>query len=117
MDSYKFGRLVGTDKFGNKYYQNDYYFYGRNRWVEYDQRVYLEYDGSQVPAEWHNWLHYVCDDPPTVNPRVNYKWMSDHRENLSGSDKAYVPYSTTREKISTWIPPDGKSQIKIGPVK
>jgi len=32
-DDLKEGRLVGEDKYGNKYYQNDKYFYGRNRWV------------------------------------------------------------------------------------
>lgn len=35
MDDVKDGKLVGTDKYGNKYYQNPRYFYGRNRWVEY----------------------------------------------------------------------------------
>jgi len=37
---------------------------GRNRWVEYADRVYLDYDGSQVPAEWFGWLHYKTDLPP-----------------------------------------------------
>lgn len=27
--------MVGTDQFGNKYFENNRYFYGRNRWVEY----------------------------------------------------------------------------------
>lgn len=35
MDSLRPGTLVGTDKYGNKYYENPKYFYGRNRWVEY----------------------------------------------------------------------------------
>ena len=115
MDTFKQGTLVGIDKYGNKYYQNDRYFVPRNRWVEYNDSTFLDYDGSQVPAEWHNWLHYVCDDPPTKNPRVNYKWMIDHQENLSGSQKTYVPYSTTPEKISTWKPPG--SQLKLGQLK
>jgi NADH:ubiquinone oxidoreductase subunit len=29
------GCLMGTDKYGNKYYENKRFFYGRNRWVEY----------------------------------------------------------------------------------
>lgn len=115
MDALKWGKLVGVDKFGNKYYQNDFYFYGRNRWVEYDRRVHLEYDGSMVPAEWHNWLHYICDDPPTLNPRVQYKWMIDHTENLTGSNKCYVPYSTMPPKIHSWNPPG--TDLKIGSIK
>lgn len=35
MDNLRPGTLVGTDKYGNKYYENPHYFYGRNRWVEY----------------------------------------------------------------------------------
>lgn len=35
MDSLRPGTLVGTDKYGNQYYENKIYFYGRNRWIEY----------------------------------------------------------------------------------
>lgn len=38
MDEVKIGTLVGTDKYGNKYYENNRYFYGRNRWVEYSPK-------------------------------------------------------------------------------
>ena len=50
MDEVKDGKLVGEDKYGNKYYENPYYFYGRNRWVEYAPHFHLEYDGSQTTA-------------------------------------------------------------------
>lgn len=35
QDTLKVGKLVGTDKYGNKYYENPYYFFGRSRWIEY----------------------------------------------------------------------------------
>lgn len=35
MDNLRPGTLVGTDRFGNKYYENPHYIYSRNRWVEY----------------------------------------------------------------------------------
>lgn len=54
----KIGTLVGTDKYGNKYFENNYYFYGRNRWVEYAPHVHMAYDASQIPAEWYGWMHY-----------------------------------------------------------
>lgn len=54
----KTGRLVGVDKYGNKYYEDPSQFYGRNRWVEYATHVHLNYDGSQIPAEWFGWMHY-----------------------------------------------------------
>ncbi len=65
MDDIKEGDFVGEDKYGNKYYQNNRYFYGRNRWVEYNEKVHLEYDGSMIPAEWFGWMHYKTDIPPT----------------------------------------------------
>ncbi|XP_018560966.1 probable NADH dehydrogenase [ubiquinone] 1 alpha subcomplex subunit 12 [Anoplophora glabripennis] len=106
MDSLRPGKLVGTDKYGNKYYENPMYFYGRNRWVEYAPYYGLEYDGSQVPAEWFGWLHYKTDLTPDKDPsRPKYKWMMDHTENLSGTPGQFMPYSTTRPKIEAWVPP------------
>lgn len=58
MDEMKAGRLVGQDKYGNKYFEDRSQFYGRNRWVEYAPHFNLEYDGSQIPAEWFGWMHY-----------------------------------------------------------
>lgn len=62
FDDLKIGTHVGTDKYGNKYFENNYYFYGRNRWVEYAPHVHMAYDGSQIPAEWFGWMHYKVSD-------------------------------------------------------
>lgn len=53
----------------------------------------------------HRWLHYMTDDPPTVKKPVDYKWLSEHTPNYSGTSKAYTPYSTTKPKIQAWVPP------------
>ena len=34
-------------------------FVGRHRWVEYAKKD--RYDASQVPPEWHGWLHCITD--------------------------------------------------------
>ncbi|XP_074644808.1 NADH dehydrogenase [ubiquinone] 1 alpha subcomplex subunit 12-like [Tubulanus polymorphus] len=104
-DELKWGDFVGEDKYGNKYYQNKTYFMGRSRWVDYNNQINTDYDGSQVPAEWHRWLHYIADEPPTVVPPVKHRWLMDHVENKSGTSGEYVPYSTTRPKIESWVPP------------
>lgn len=57
-DDLKIGTLVGIDKYGNKYFENPYYFYGRNRWIEFAPHVNMDYDGSQIPADWYGWMHY-----------------------------------------------------------
>lgn len=103
-DTLKIGTLVGVDKFGNRYYENNEYYYGTNRWVEYSDAVYLDYDGSQIASEWHAWMHYMTDIPPTKANLANHRWMIEHKPNLSGTKLQYVPYSTTRQKINTWKP-------------
>lgn len=104
-DDLKYGTLVGVDELGNKYYENSQYFVGRNRWVVYNEKFGLNYDGSMVPARWYGWLHYKTDYLPHEDPgRPKYKWMCEHTENLSGSNKQYVPYGTTRTKVEAWAP-------------
>ncbi|CAH2056274.1 unnamed protein product, partial [Iphiclides podalirius] len=106
QDELKDGVLVGEDKFGNKYFENPRYFFSRNRWVEYSDKFNMDYDGSQVPAEWFGWLHYKTDLPPHEDPnRPKYKWMLDYNENMSGTTGQFTPYSTTKSKIEPWIPP------------
>ncbi|VDP08966.1 unnamed protein product [Heligmosomoides polygyrus] len=111
MDVTRVGTLVGTDKFGNKYYEDNSYFMPRNRWVEYPEKVWLDYDASQVPPDWHRWLHHMTDDTPTVKPLKTEKWAMQHEENLSiFEDKKYIPYSTTRTKIQAWQPGQKKQE-------
>lgn len=108
METFRSGKLIGEDEYGNKYYEDPSFFFGRNRWVEYAKHRNLEYDASQVPSEWHGWLHYMTDFPPEKSPTIaqtkTYKWMLDHSENLSGTKDAYMPYDTTRPKIHGWDP-------------
>ncbi|KAF0306968.1 putative NADH dehydrogenase [ubiquinone] 1 alpha subcomplex subunit 12 [Amphibalanus amphitrite] len=105
FDDLKLGTHVGTDKYGNKYFENNMYFVGRNRWVEYAPAVGTDYDGSMVPAEWFGWLHYKTDETPIQKPPVRYAWQRDHEANPSGTADAYYPYSTTRPKVEAWVPP------------
>ncbi|KAK2161256.1 hypothetical protein LSH36_119g00028 [Paralvinella palmiformis] len=101
----KDGTLVGQDKYGHKYYENKRYFIARSRWVDYADDVGMDYDGSQVPPEWHRWLHYMTDDPPTKVPPVTRKYILDHIENRTGTHEQYVPYSTTKPKVHAWQSP------------
>ena len=66
----------------------------KDRWFIPTEKAGWDIDGSMLPAEWHDWLHHTTDLPPTVKPKVHYKWMVDHKQNLSGSTLAYTPYST-----------------------
>ncbi|VDN97007.1 unnamed protein product [Rodentolepis nana] len=75
--------MVGEDYLGNKYYENNRYFIGRNRWVIYGNRFGWDYEASQVPPEWHRWLHNMTDETPITNPPERKPWMLDHQENLT----------------------------------
>jgi NADH:ubiquinone oxidoreductase subunit len=85
------GVLVGQDDYGNRYFEardaRDSYDGRRRRWV-----IYKGYpDASKVPAEWHGWLHYTFDDPPTVAPLPRRSWEKDHKPNLTGTIHAWRP--------------------------
>merc|ERR1712136_698832 len=99
------GTLVGEDKYGNKYYENPGYPMGRNRFVVFPYEGRMEYDGSQIPPEWHRWMQHMTDDDPVSKPPTDRKFFVDHYKNPSGSDQRYVPYSTTKPKLESWTPP------------
>ena len=103
----RYGSLVGTDKYGNKYYENNSFFFSRHRYVHYPYVDRFTYDASQVPSEWHRWLHYITDDPPTKVPPPQRKFTLSHKDNKTGTKMEYVPFSTTRPKIEEWVPPKG----------
>lgn len=80
----RFGRAVGSDEQGNKYYQDKA---GRRRWVIYAGAV----EASRVPPEWHRWLHYTTDVPPSQQPPLVKPWEKEHVPNLTGTPGAYFP--------------------------
>lgn len=86
------GRLVGQDEMGNKYYEarddKDSYDKGRKRrWVIYNGYA----EASKVPPDWHGWLRYTFDEPPTVAPLKRREWEKDHLPNLTGTIHAWRP--------------------------
>lgn len=87
IDTWLNGRLVGTDEFGNRYYEDKRSPKGgrrRRRWVLYKGDI----DGSKVPPHWHAWLHYTTDSPIDTETRP---WEQPHTANPTGSALAYVP--------------------------
>jgi NADH:ubiquinone oxidoreductase subunit len=81
------GREVGRDRFGNTYYEERRARPGhrQRRWVMYAGAV----DASEVPPEWHAWLHYTLDAPLSETKR--YAWQQEHQPNLTGTPAAYRP--------------------------
>lgn len=78
------GRLVGEDEFGNRYYE-DKKDTGK-RWVIYKGLV----EGSKVPQRWNAWLHHTTDAVPSAQ-EDRRPWEKPHMPNLTGTPHAYRP--------------------------
>lgn len=80
---------VGEDEYGNRYFEEP------KPTVEGRKRRYVLYNGyaepSRVPVDWHGWLHYTFDEPPTIEPFKLKSWEKPHRPNLTGTLFAWRP--------------------------
>jgi NADH:ubiquinone oxidoreductase subunit len=88
------GEQVGTDLAGNRYFRSKKRvkpgqpFAGcERRWVIYAGAN----DASNVPAEWHGWLHGALDGVPESHLPPARVWESSHSPNVTGSSAAYRP--------------------------
>ena len=88
------GEQVGTDLAGNRYFRSKKRvergqpFAGRERrWVIYAGSN----DASNVPAEWHGWLHGSIEGVPESDLPPARAWEADHTPNFTGSVAAYRP--------------------------
>ncbi|KAM0813292.1 putative NADH dehydrogenase [ubiquinone] 1 alpha subcomplex subunit [Seiridium cardinale] len=103
----KAGILVGTDRFGNKFFENSEELPLRTRWVDYAKH---DYDPAQIEPGWHAWISHVMDKPPTQDPNLAYKrrqWEDTDAKtipNYTLTRGAYKPYSTVKPKHTTWEP-------------
>ena len=93
-----FGKLVGKDESGNKYYESR----KGKRWVIYKGEI----DASKIPAEWYSWIHFTNNKIENVHEFKKYDWQKPHQFNQTGTDKAYTPLKkkdkNTKKKYSTW---------------
>ncbi|KKY24324.1 putative nadh-ubiquinone oxidoreductase subunit [Diplodia seriata] len=102
----KAGALIGTDKYGNKYFENlAEELPLRTRWVDYKDH---EFDPSQIEPGWHAWMSYMVDKPPTedkILQRQIRAWEpKEHRPTLTWSRSGFKTYSTTKAKYMPWTP-------------
>ncbi len=104
---------MGTDQYENKYFQakaRKGYTHSR-RWVMYKETP----EASNVPPEWHGWLHHQTDVlPDEKGESFRRSWQKPHQANMTGTDKAYHPKGHilsggVREKATgdyeAWSPP------------
>lgn len=81
------GRQVGKDPAGNIYYEERRPRAGLRprRWVAYAGTP----EATDVPPEWHAWIHYTTDAPIPLAARQ--PWQLPHEPNLTGTPGSYRP--------------------------
>ena len=101
------GVKVGEDDQGNVFYQTRD---GKRRWVIYNG----EREASRVSPDWHGWLHFTWNEPPTKAPLKHKPWEKPHQENLTGTAMAYAPAGSIRQAklierqdYEAWSPDQG----------
>ena len=72
-----FGKLVGEDEFGNKYYKNK----KNERWVIYAKDI----DATKITSDWFLWIHHTINEIPSSKTK-KYDWQKKHTPNLSGTE-------------------------------
>ena len=93
-----FGKYVGKDKFGNKYYKSK-----RNeRWVIYSGTI----EASKITSDWYLWMHHTVDKIPSEDESKKYIWQKEHSANKTGTNESYRPVKIkknhTQKKYETW---------------
>lgn len=70
-----FGKLIGIDELGNKYYESSHkrWFKKHNRWVIYSKNNFFI---ANISSKWFKWLHYLSDTPP-MKLKKKYNWMME----------------------------------------
>ena len=93
-----FGKFVGKDSFGNKYYESK----NGKRWVIYSDEI----DASKIPVEWYSWIHFMPNKIENIHKLEKHDWQKPHQPNLTGTDSAYYPNKNnkdaTEKKYKSW---------------
>ena len=93
-----FGKFVGKDSFGNRYYMNK----KNERWVVYQNNI----EASKITSEWFLWMHHTINEIPKSEKKKNH-WQKEHLENQTGTINSYKPSSISKlnkikKKYDTW---------------
>ena len=78
-----YGKFVGSDSLGNKYYESK----AGKRWVIYSEEI----DASKIPNEWYSWIHFTNNKIENDHNLEKYDWQKPHQSNQTGTENAYHP--------------------------
>ncbi|PTD02427.1 NADH dehydrogenase [ubiquinone] 1 alpha subcomplex subunit N7BM [Fusarium culmorum] len=92
------GVLIGTDRAGNKYFENNEELPLRTRWVEY---AVHDYDAAHIEPGWHAWMSY---SDAMLNAGTRAFEPSRAIPNFTQTRGAFKTYNTAKPKMATWQP-------------
>tara|TARA_Y100000816_G_scaffold218436_1_gene163491 strand:+ start:273 stop:623 length:351 start_codon:yes stop_codon:yes gene_type:complete len=92
-----FGKYVGSDEFGNKYYKSK----RDERWVVYSNNI----EATKITSDWYLWIHHTIDKIPDDRDK-KFPWQKKHLENQSGTINRFKPVkigkNNLKKKYETW---------------
>ena len=92
-----FGKFVGSDEHGNKYYQSK----KNERWIVYAKNI----EATKITSDWYLWMHHTIDKIPDSKD-VKHIWQKKHLENQTGTINSFKPVkiskNSTKKKYETW---------------
>ena len=92
-----FGKYVGSDKYGNKYYQSK----KNERWIVYANNI----EATKITSDWFLWIHHTTDKIPD-SKEIKYSWQKEHLENQTGTSNSFKPIkirkNSIKKKYETW---------------
>ena len=76
-----------------------------NRWVVYKGEI----NASKITSDWFSWMHHTTDKIPSNKKENKFFWQKPHKDNKTGSQKAYRPNKIIKQskdfkKYETWKP-------------
>ncbi len=86
-----FGKYVGSDEYGNKYYQSKQ----KERWVIYSNNI----EATKITSDWYLWMHHTVDKIPDIKKNMKYSWQKKHLENQTGTTNSYKPVKIKKKEI------------------
>ncbi|MDC3036282.1 NADH-ubiquinone oxidoreductase subunit NDUFA12 family protein [Candidatus Pelagibacter sp.] len=86
-----FGKFVGRDSFGNKYYESK----NGKRWVIYSKEI----DATKIPVEWYSWIHHTPNRIEKTHEFQKYDWQKPHQSNTTGTETAYHPNKSNKDAL------------------
>ena len=87
-----FGKFVGKDIFGNRYYENK----SGRRWVIYKNEV----EATKIPNDWYCWIHHTNNKLSDPNNIKKFDWQKPHLPNQTGTEDSYHPKKMKKDEIN-----------------